>query len=69
MTKTEMLTIKTAIKHGYTFSNDSHFTSYAAGRRIIAGLIKKGFLIQVDDGNGIEYQPTKSARDFIKYGV
>lgn len=69
MTKTEKLTLEIAIKHGYTFSNDSHFTSYTAGRRTITGLIKKGFLVQVDDGNGVEYQPTQAARDFIKYGV
>lgn len=69
MTKTEKLTIEKAIKHGYTFSNDSHFSSYSAARGVITGLIKRGFLVQVDDGNGVEYQPTQSARDFIKYGV
>ncbi|UNI73433.1 hypothetical protein KP12_23 [Klebsiella phage KP12] len=69
MTKTEKLTLEIAIKHGFTFSNDSHFTSYTAARRAITGLIKKGFLVQVDDGNGVEYQPTQAARDFIKYGV
>lgn len=69
MTKTEKITLRIAIKHGYTFSNDSHFASYAAGRRVITGLIKKGFLIKVDNGNGVEYQPTQAARDFIKYGV
>lgn len=69
MTKTEKLTLEIAIKHGYTFSNDSHFPSYAAGRRIITSLIKRGYLVQVDDGNGVEYRPTQAARDFIKYGV
>lgn len=69
MTKTEKLTLEIAIKHGFTFSNDSHFTSYTAARRAITGLVKKGFLVQVDNAYGVEYQPTQAARDFIKYGV
>lgn len=69
MTKTELLTIQTAIKHGYTFRNDSHFNSHVHGARVINTLIKKGFLVKVDNGNGVEYQPTQAARDFIKYGV
>lgn len=69
MTKTELLTIKTAIKHGYTFRNDSHFNSHAHGAGVINALIKKGFLVKVDNGNGVEYHPTQAARDFIKYGI
>lgn len=69
MTKTEKLTLETAIKHGYTFKNDSHFKSYSTGNRVIINLIKKGFLVKVDNGNGIEYQPTEAGRNFIKYGI
>lgn len=69
MTKTEKLTIEAAIKHGYTFKNDSHFNNYSAGDRVIRALIKKGFLVKVDNGNGVEYHATQAARDFIKYGI
>ncbi|QHJ81109.1 MAG: hypothetical protein [Bacteriophage sp.] len=69
LTKLEKKTTEEAIKHGYTFSNDSHFTCFQQGNRTIRKLIAKGFLVKVDEGNGVEYRPTQDALDFMKYGV
>ena len=69
LTKLEKKTTEEAIKHGYTFKNDSHFTSFQQGDSTIRKLMDKGFLVMVDDGNGVEYRPTQCAFDFIKYGV
>ena len=69
LTKLEKKTTEEAIKHGYTLKNDSHFTSFQQGGRTIRKLMDKGFLVMVDDGNGVEYRPSQRAFDFIKYGV
>lgn len=68
MNKTELATIKTAVKHGFTFRNDSHFKDFNQGDRTIRALIKKGLLVKIDEGNGTEYHPTQRAIDFLKYG-
>ena len=69
LSEIEKKTIDIAIQHGYTFRNDSHFTSFQQGCRIIKKLIDKGLLVKVDNGNGVEYQPTQDAFNFKKYGI
>ena len=69
MNKIEITTIETAVKHGFTFRNDSHFKNFNQGDRTIRSLIKKEFLIKIDEGNGVEYRATQQAKDFLKYGI
>ncbi|EHV4444264.1 hypothetical protein K0M00_005430 [Escherichia coli] len=69
LSKIEKKTIDEAVKHGYTFRNDSHFTNYQQGYRTIKKLIDKGLLVEVNNGNGIEYQPTQDAFYFKKYNI
>lgn len=69
LSEIEKKTIDIAIQHGYTFRNDSHFTSFQQGSRTIKKLIDKGLLVKVDNGNGVEYQPTQDAFNFKKYGI
>ena len=42
LSKIEKKTIDEAVKHGYTFRNDSHFTNFQQGYRTIKKLIDKG---------------------------
>ncbi|AIT14196.1 hypothetical protein GNZ01_07475 [Escherichia coli] len=69
LSKIEKKTIDEAVKHGYTFRNDSHFTSFQQGNRTIKKLIDKGLLTKVDNGNGVEYQPTEDALSLKKYSI
>ncbi|HBB9485648.1 TPA: hypothetical protein JL391_000124 [Escherichia coli] len=69
LSKIEKTTIDVAVKHGYTFRNDSHFTNFQQGQRTIKKLIDKGLLVKVDNGNGVEYQPTQDAFYFKKYNI
>ena len=69
LSKVEKKTIDVAIQHGYTFRNDSHFTNFQQGQRTIKKLIDKGLLVKVDNGNGIEYQPTQDALSLKKYAI
>lgn len=69
LSKIEKKTIDVAIQHGYTFRNDLHFTNFQQGYRTIKKLIDKGLLVKVDNGNGVEYQPTQYAFNFKKYNI
>ncbi|EON7636946.1 hypothetical protein ABV23_RS00445 [Escherichia coli] len=69
LSKVEKKTIDVAIQHGYTFRNDSHFTNFQQGQRTIKKLIDKGLLVKVDNGNGVEYQPTQDALSLKKYAI
>ncbi len=69
LSKVEKKTIDVAVMHGYTFRNDSHFTNFQQGQRTIKKLIDKGLLVKVDNGNGVEYQPTQDALSLKKYAI
>lgn len=69
MNKTEKKTIEPAVKHGFTFKNDSFFTTFNQGNRTINKLVKQGYLEVKTNEYGTEYTPTDAARDFIKYGL
>lgn len=61
LSKIELITILSAIKHGFTFSNDSFFKSYTHGKRTISSLTKKGLLAENTTEFGVEYNPTIDA--------
>ena len=69
MNKVEIKAIQSAVKHGFTFKNDSFFTNWSQGNRIINALVKKGYLKVKVNEYGKEYTPTTAALDFIKYGL
>ena len=69
MNKVETKAIQSAVKHGFTFKNDSFFTNWSQGNRTINALVKKGYLEVKVNKYGEEYTPAKAALDFIKYGL
>lgn len=70
MNKTEIKTVNSAVKHGFTFTGDSFFSSFIQAKRTVNSLIRKGYLIAKSDARGFtEYLPTETARDFVKYGI
>ena len=69
MNKVETKTIQSAVRHGFTFKNDSFFTNYNQGNRTINSLVRKGYLEVKVNEYGKEYTPAKAALDFIKYGL
>ena len=69
LNKVETKTMVEAIKHGFTFRNDSHFINFQQGHRTIKKLIDKGLLVEVNEGNGVEYRPTQDGITFMKYSV
>ena len=69
MNKIEIKAIQSAVKHGFTFKNDSFFTNWSQGNRTINSLVKKGYLEVKVNEYGKEYTPTTAALDFIKYGL
>lgn len=69
LSKIEKQTVRSAIKHGFTFKNDSFFKSFNQGERTIRKLVKAGYLEVKTNEYGNEYSPTKAAIDFVKYGL
>lgn len=69
MNATQKTTLQSAVKHGFTFTNDSFFKSYRAGKTAISALVSKGYLQAKNNEYGTEYVPTEKAQDFIKYGI
>lgn len=69
LNKTQVKTLNSAVKHGFTFKNDSHFASYRAGHAAISALVKHGFLVEKSNEFGKQYEPTEKALDFVKYGI
>ena len=69
MTKIEKQAIESAVKHGFTFKNDSFFKSFGQGARTISKLVKNGYLEVKTNEYGTEYIPTQHAIDFVKYGL
>lgn len=69
MNATQTAAVKSAVKHGFTFSGDSFFKSYRAGKAAISALVAKGYLDVKTNEYGIEYVPTNKAQDFVKYGI
>ena len=69
MNTIEKKTIESAIKFGFTFKNDSFFTTYNQGNRVINKLTKMGYLAPKENEYGTEYTPTLAAADFVKYGL
>ena len=69
LSKIETKTLLVAVKHGFTFRNDSHFNNFQQGNRTIKKLIDKGLLLKVDNGIGVEYQPTEEALSLKKYNI
>lgn len=69
MNKLEIKAIQSAVKHGFTFKNDSFFSNYNQGNRTINSLVKKGYLDVKVNEYGKEHTPTTAALDFIKYGL
>lgn len=69
MTKVEKKAIESSVKHGFTFKNDSFFTTFGQGNRTINKLVKQGYLEVKTNEYGKEYTPTEAARNFVKYGL
>lgn len=69
MNTIEKKAIQSAVKHGFTFKNDSFFTTFNQGNRVINKLVKKGYLVTKENEYGTEYTPTIAALDFVKYGL
>jgi hypothetical protein len=69
LTKIEVKTINVAVRTGFAFSMDSHFTGYLSARRTINKLIRMGYLKREDSDYGTCYVPTEAARDFVEYGI
>ena len=69
MNATQKIAVISAVKHGFTFTNDSFFKSYRAGKAAINALVSSGYLEAKTSEFGTEYLPTEQARDFVKYGI
>ena len=69
MNATQTAAVKSAVKHGFTFTSDSFFKSYRAGKTAISALVSKGYLEAKTNEHGTEYVPTEKAQDFVKYGI
>ncbi len=69
MTKIEKQAIESAVKHGFTFKNDSFFKSFNQADRTIKKLVKAGYLETKTNDYGSEHIPTQHAIDFVKYGL
>lgn len=69
MNATQKVAVNSAVKHGFTFCNDSFFKSYRAGKAAISALIAKGYLVAETNEFGTQYVPTSIARDFVTYGI
>lgn len=70
MNKTEIATVKNAVRTGFTFSGDSIFRTFAQAKRALSSLVRQGYLTAHTDTEGrTEYKPTDAARDFVTYGI
>lgn len=69
MNATQIAAVKSAVKHGFTFTGDSLFKSFRAGKVAISVLVSKGYLEAKSNEYGTEYIPTERAQDFVKYGI
>lgn len=67
MNATQIATIQSAVKTGFTFAADSIFKSVRAGKTAIGVLVKAGYLEFEENEYGGQYIPTIAARDFVTY--
>jgi hypothetical protein len=69
MNATQKKAVQVAVKHGFTWMNDSIFKSFRAGKTCINSLVSLGYLVKEETRHGIQYVPTEAARDFVTYGI
>lgn len=70
LTRIEQRSIRVAVLSGFTFTGDSQFITYLQARRVLAALVKKGYLTATPDKAGrTSYTPTDAARDFVTHGI
>lgn len=60
-------TLRSAIRFGFTYQNDTHFKDWNQGNRIINKLVKNGMLYEYSHEYGVDYRPTDQIIDYYKY--
>ena len=69
LNRVEAKAVQEAVKHGFTFAGDSIFATYNSAMRCLKSLVRNGYLLKVEAGEGVQYVPTDAARDYVKYGI